>query len=77
MLFCQSIADLLVQIFSEKQLKASESLYIHDRETDALAGRVREIAKTALNLSELELHAFFDEEASMDNVVRTVWFTIY
>ena len=73
----QSLADLLVVIFTAKQLKASESLYVQDQETDALSGRVREIAKTALNLSESELQEFFDDGASVGYVVRVnelCWF---
>ena len=72
LLLFQDIADLLIEVFSEKRLKSNDSLYTHDQETDALAGRVREIARTALNLSELELQSFFDEDASVDNIVRNI-----
>ena len=64
----QSLADLLVQVFSVRQLEARE-LQQH-QETDTLAGRVREIAMTALNLSERELQEFFAEEGSADHAVR-------
>jgi len=59
----------LIKAFYEKRLKSNASFYTHDQETDALAGRVREIARTALNLSELELQSFFDEDTSLDNTV--------
>ncbi len=62
---------MVVEASTESKLKASESFYTHEKETDALAGRVREIARTALNLSELELHAFFDDDESVDNVVSS------
>lgn len=45
--------------FREEQLKRNESLFVHDPETDALAGRVREIARSALNMSDMELEDFF------------------
>ena len=60
---------MLITTFKEVQLKKDESHFVHNPETDALAGRVREIARTALNMSELELEDFFDEESSTEKVV--------
>lgn len=64
------MADLLVKTFKEMHLKKKESVFVHNPETDALAGRVREIARTALDMSDTELKEFFDDEASVDHVVR-------
>lgn len=65
----QGVADLLVNAFKEEQLRRSDSQFLHNPETDALAGRVREIARSALNMSALELEEFFDDDASTDQVV--------
>lgn len=71
-LHLQGVVELLVKTFEDEQLKKSESHFVHDPETDALAGRVREIARTALNMSDMEIQEFFDDEASIDHVVRFV-----
>lgn len=55
--------------FKEDQLNRSSTSFLHNPETDALAGRVREIARSALNMSEFELDEFFDEDTSMYQVV--------
>ena len=65
----QNLANSLAKVLKDEQLKNEESLYIHDRETDALAGRVKEIAQTALNLTESEFEEFFNDEPSTENLV--------
>lgn len=55
---------MLVNAFKEEQLKRGESHFVHNPETDALAGRVREIAHRALNMSYLELDEFFDDQST-------------
>ena len=65
----QGIADLLIDTFKEEKMKRSSSQFVHNPETDALAGRVREIARSALNMSEMELEEFFDAESTIDQAV--------
>jgi hypothetical protein len=60
---------VLGNAFKVEQLNRASTGFQHNRETDALAGRVREIAKSALNMSELELDEFFDHDASTHHVV--------
>ena len=68
----QGIADLLIDSFKEEKLKKSSSQFVHNPETDALAGRVREIARSALNMSEMELEEFFDAESTIDLAVSSI-----
>ena len=55
--------------FKEEQLKRGEAQFIHHPETDALAGRVREIAHRALNMSYLELDEFFEDQSTSQVVI--------
>ncbi len=50
--------------FKEEQLKRGDTQFVHNSETDALAGRVREIAHRALNMSYLELDEFFEDQST-------------
>lgn len=63
------MAELLIQSFTEEQLKRNEAVFVHDPDTNALAGRVREIARTALNFSDMELEDFFSDEQETDHLV--------
>ena len=66
------MADLLVKVCKEEQLKRSDSQYVHTPDTDALAGRVREIAHRALNMSYLELDEFFEEKSTSQVVSKVM-----
>ena len=55
---------MLVSTFKEEQLKHGEAQFVHNPETNALAGRVREIAHRALNMSYLELDEFFEDKST-------------
>ena len=73
----QELADLLTKTFQQEYLKRKETEFVHNPETDALAGRVREIARTALSMSDMELQEFFEDEASVDHVVSTILVGFY
>lgn len=68
----QGVADLLVSAFKEEQLRRSGTSFLHNPETDALSGRVREIARSALNMSEFELDEFFEETSTCQVVSSLV-----
>ena len=63
---------MLVNAFKEEQLKQRSKCFRHHPETDALAGRVREIARSALNMSEFEVDEFFDSTTSTYQVVSNL-----
>lgn len=60
---------MLINVFKAEQLKQRSYNFRHHPDTDALAGRVREIARSALNMSEFELDEFFDSTSSTYQVV--------
>lgn len=62
-----------MKVFQAEHLKKKESEFVHNPETDALAGRVREIARSALSMSDLDLEEFFNDEGSVDHVVSAVY----
>ena len=61
-----------MRAFKDEQLKRGDVQFVHNPETDALAGRVREIAQRALNMSYLELDEFFEDQSSSQVVNKVI-----